>query len=135
MIDNEQNNREPFKQIEHTNFLEEIVFWTLKYEFSRQMTFLLFYMLPDANFKKGLIEAFCVLYSMKTHLMETTKNHETISKNLIYISNRLFGNEDLALLVVNQQNMLSVTLSNLRNMMNKILVPSTLHSNKILNNF
>ncbi|VVC34687.1 Zinc finger, UBR-type,Zinc finger, RING/FYVE/PHD-type,Zinc finger, RING-type [Cinara cedri] len=127
-IKNELNNGKLYKQIKHTNFLEEIVFWSLKYEFSQQMVFLLLYMLPDANFKKALIEAFCKQYSIITHLMETAKNHETISKNLVYISSQLFGNEDLALLVVNQQDMLRVTLSNLRSMMKKILVPSTLHN-------
>lgn len=86
-------------------------------------------MLPDAVFKKSLMETFCMQYKHLPCLMEIAQEYISVSYNIIRISSELFGYEEFALQMVNDWDMLRVVVSNLQNMMEKILIPCSLNSN------
>ena len=50
-------------QLEHKTFLEELVFWTVKYEFPEKLVCLLLKMLPDAEYKEAFTRCFVLHYS------------------------------------------------------------------------
>ena len=50
-------------QLRHTTFMEELVFWTVKYEFPEKLVCLLLKMLPDAEYKEAFTRAFVTHYS------------------------------------------------------------------------
>ena len=43
--------------------MEELVFWTVKYEFPEKLVCLLLKMLPDAEYKEAFTRAFVTHYS------------------------------------------------------------------------
>ena len=49
--------------LEHTSFLEELVFWTVKYEFPEKLVCLLLKMLPDRKYKEAFTTSFVLHYS------------------------------------------------------------------------
>ena len=49
--------------MEHTSFLEELVFWTVKYEFPEKLVCLLLKMLPDRKYKEAFTTSFVLHYS------------------------------------------------------------------------
>jgi E3 ubiquitin-protein ligase UBR3 len=50
-------------QLQHTTFLEELVFWTVKYEFPERLVCLLLKMLPDRKYKEAFTTSFVLHYS------------------------------------------------------------------------
>jgi E3 ubiquitin-protein ligase UBR3 len=53
----------------HTTFLEELLFWTVRYEFPQKLVCLLLIMLPDAQYKEVFTRAFvCHYWRMSTML-------------------------------------------------------------------
>ena len=51
------------EQLTHKTFLEELVFWTVKYEFPERLVCLLLKMLPDAEYKEAFTRSFVMHYS------------------------------------------------------------------------
>ena len=49
--------------LEHSSFLEELVFWTVKYEFPEKLVCLLLKMLPDRKYKEAFTTSFVLHYS------------------------------------------------------------------------
>ena len=50
-------------QLMHSTFLEELVFWTFKYEFPERLVCLLLKMLPDRKYKEAFTTSFVLHYS------------------------------------------------------------------------
>lgn len=50
-------------QLQHKTFLEELVFWTVKYEFPEKLVCLLLKMLPDVDYKEAFTRSFVQHYS------------------------------------------------------------------------
>lgn len=50
-------------QLCHSTFMEELVFWTVKYEFPEKLVCLLLKMLPDAEYKEAFTRSFVTHYS------------------------------------------------------------------------
>lgn len=46
-----RNCRSLTKTLTHKSFLEELVFWTVKYEFPQRVVCLVLHMLPDTDYK------------------------------------------------------------------------------------
>ena len=49
--------------LEHKSFLEELFFWTVKYEFPEKLVCLLLKMLPDTQYKEAFSRSFVTHYS------------------------------------------------------------------------
>nr|XP_033321626.1 E3 ubiquitin-protein ligase Ubr3 isoform X1 [Megalopta genalis] len=113
--------------LEHTTFLEELMFWTVVYEFPQQLVCLLLNMLPDPDYKEALTRAFVLHYSRISMMLERSSDPDTLSNRIVHVSVQLFSNESLALRMVDQLNLLHVMVISLKYMMSKILIQNTLH--------
>ncbi|XP_053595393.1 E3 ubiquitin-protein ligase Ubr3 [Microplitis demolitor] len=112
----------------HTTFLEELMFWTVAYEFPQKLVCLLLNMLPDPDYKEALTKAFVLHYSRIAMMLERSNDPDTLSNRVVHVSVQLFSNERLALRMVDQLKLLHVMVISLKYMMSKILVENTLHA-------
>ncbi|KAG5323686.1 UBR3 ligase, partial [Pseudoatta argentina] len=115
------------EHLEHTTFLEELMFWTVAYEFPQKLVCLLLNMLPDPDYKEALTRAFVLHYSRISMMLERSMDPDTLSNRVVHVSVQLFSNEKLALRMVDQLKLLHVMVISLKYMMSKILIQNTLH--------
>uniref|UniRef100_A0A1B6CS83 E3 ubiquitin-protein ligase n=1 Tax=Clastoptera arizonana TaxID=38151 RepID=A0A1B6CS83_9HEMI len=115
------------KYLTHKTFLEELVFWTVKFEFPQKVVCLLLNMLPDPDYKDALTQAFVLHYSRISMMLERSSDPDTLSNRVVHVSVQLFSNEALALRMAEKLNLLHVMVISLKYMMSKILIPNTLH--------
>ncbi|XP_063233328.1 E3 ubiquitin-protein ligase Ubr3 [Bacillus rossius redtenbacheri] len=115
------------EQLVHRTFLDELVFWTVKFEFPQKMVCLLLNMLPDPDYKEALTQAFVLHYSRISMMLERSHDPDTLSNRVVHVSVQLFSNESLALRMAVSCNLLHVMVISLKYMMSKILVQNTLH--------
>ncbi|XP_076232510.1 ubr3 ubiquitin ligase isoform X2 [Calliopsis andreniformis] len=113
--------------LEHNTFLEELMFWTVAYEFPQELVCLLLNMLPDPDYKEALTRAFVLHYSRISMMLERSIDPDTLSNRVVHVSVQLFSNESLALRMVDQLKLLHVMVISLKYMMSKILIQNTLH--------
>jgi E3 ubiquitin-protein ligase UBR3 len=111
----------------HKTFLEELVFWTVMFEFPQKVVCLLLNMLPDPDYKEALTRAFVLHYSRIAMMLERSSDPDTLSNRVVHVSVQLFSNESLALRMTEQLNLLHVMVVSLRHMMKKILVENNVH--------
>ncbi|XP_073970772.1 ubr3 ubiquitin ligase isoform X1 [Rhodnius prolixus] len=111
----------------HRTFLEELVFWTVKFEFPQKVVCLLLNMLPDPDYKEALTQAFVLHYSRISMMLERSSDPDTLSNRVVHVSVQLFSNEALALRMAEKLNLLHVMVISLKYMMVKILIPNVLH--------
>uniref|UniRef100_A0A0C9QRP8 E3 ubiquitin-protein ligase n=1 Tax=Fopius arisanus TaxID=64838 RepID=A0A0C9QRP8_9HYME len=112
----------------HTTFLEELMFWTVAYEFPQKLVCLLLSMLPDPDYKESLTRAFVLHYSRIAMMLERSGDPETLSNSVVHVSVQLFSNNGLAVRMVDEFKLLHVMVISLKYMMSKILVENTLHA-------
>ena len=110
----------------HHTFLEELVFWTVKYEFPQKLVCLLLNMLPDAEYKEAFTRAFVLHYSRMSMMLAKSSNSDSLSNRVVHVSVQLFSNEDLALRMTDQLHLLHIMVSSLKNMMSNVLTQNTL---------
>ncbi|CAK9812220.1 E3 ubiquitin-protein ligase UBR3 [Anthophora quadrimaculata] len=115
------------EHLQHTTFLEELMFWTVVYEFPQKLVCLLLNMLPDPEYKEALTRAFVLHYSRISMMLERAADPETLSNKVVHVSVQLFSNESLALKMVDQLKLLHVMVITLKYMMSKTLIQNTLH--------
>lgn len=115
------------EQLKHNTFLEELVFWTVKFEFPQKVVCLLLNMLPDPDYKEALTRAFVLHYSRISIMLERSTDPDTLSNRVVHVSVQLFSNESLALRMTEQLDLLLVMVVSLKYMMSKILIQNTLH--------
>lgn len=111
----------------HRTFLEELVFWTVKFEFPQKVVCLLLNMLPDTDYKEALTRAFVLHYSRISMMLEMSTDPDTLSNRVVHVSVQLFSNESLALRMTEHLQLLHVMVVSLKYMMSKILIQNTLH--------
>ena len=63
----------------HATFLDELLFWTVKYEFPQKLMCLLLNMLPDQKYKELFTRAFVQHYSMMSTMLDKSGISETLS--------------------------------------------------------
>lgn len=131
-LDDFVDARNSVNKLSHSSFLQEIVFWTVRYEFPQKLVCLLLDLLPDSVYKESLTEAFVMHYGCIGRVLATTRDSDTLSNHIVHISVQLFSNEALATRMVNKLGLLRIMVSNLRRMMAKILIPCTLHGELLI---
>jgi len=114
-------------QLQHRTFLEELVFWTVKYEFPEKLVCLLLKMLPDAEYKEAFTRSFVLHYSRVSMMLVRSSNSDKLSNRVVHVSVQLFSNEDLALAMTESLSLLHIMVSSLKNMMGAVLVPSEMN--------
>ena len=107
--------------------MEELVFWTVAYEFPQNLVCLLLNLLPDPDYKEVFTRAFVLHYSRISMMLERSTDPETLSNRVVHVSVQLFSNESLAERMVDQLKLLHVMVISLKYMMSKILIQNTLH--------
>ncbi|XP_066595206.1 E3 ubiquitin-protein ligase Ubr3 [Prorops nasuta] len=115
------------EHLEHKTFLEELMFWTVAYEFPQKLVCFLLNMLPDPLYKEALTRAFVLHYSRISMMLERSTDPDTLSNRVVHVSVQLFSNEALAMKMVDQLKLLHVMVISLKYMMGKILIQNTLH--------
>lgn len=74
------------EHLEHTTFLEELMFWTVAYEFPQKLVCLLLNMLPDPDYKEALTRAFVLHYSRISMMLERSTDPDTLSNRVVHVS-------------------------------------------------
>lgn len=142
------------ESLKHKCFLEELLFWTIKYEFPQKMVTFLLNMLPDQDYKVRVSadlnvsltpctmtvssnSLLCLLQINFTKtfvqhyafIMKTLmKSHEsdTMSNRIVHISVQLFSNKELARHMAEECHLLDIMVSVLLYMMESCLIKSEL---------
>ncbi|XP_071446964.1 E3 ubiquitin-protein ligase Ubr3 isoform X2 [Hetaerina americana] len=114
-------------QLVHRTFLEELVFWTVKFEFPQKIVCLLLNMLHDPEYKEALARAFVLHYSRISMILERSSDPDTLTNRVVHVTVQLFSNEVLASQMADNLNLLHVMVISLKYMVGKILIQNTLH--------
>ncbi|KAJ3592561.1 hypothetical protein NHX12_007688 [Muraenolepis orangiensis] len=112
--------------LKHKRFLEELLFWTIKYEFPQKMVTFLLNMLPDQDYKITFTKTFVQHYAFIMKTLMKSHESDTMSNRIVHISVQLFSNEELARHVTEECHLLDVMVTVLLYMMESCLVKSEL---------
>ena len=113
-------------ELVHNSFLEELLFWLVKFEFPQKLVCLLLKMLPDQNYKHIFAKAFVAHYSRMSTLLDKSGINETLSNRVIHVSVQLFSNEALTLKMTESLHLLHMIVFSIKNMMSTVLTLNTL---------
>ncbi|XP_053327752.1 E3 ubiquitin-protein ligase UBR3 isoform X2 [Spea bombifrons] len=112
--------------LKHKSFLEELLFWTIKYEFPQKMVTFLLNMLPDQDYKIAFTKTFVQHYAFIMKTLKKSHESDTMSNRIVHISVQLFSNEELARQVTEECQLLDVMVTVLLYMMESCLIKSEL---------
>uniref|UniRef100_A0A8C7L0I6 E3 ubiquitin-protein ligase n=1 Tax=Oncorhynchus kisutch TaxID=8019 RepID=A0A8C7L0I6_ONCKI len=112
--------------LKHKCFLEELLFWTIKYEFPQKMVTFLLNMLPDQDYKITFTKTFVQHYAFIMKTLMKSQESDTMSNRIVHISVQLFSNEDLARHVTEECQLLDIMVTVLLYMMESCLIKSEL---------
>ncbi|XP_069472278.1 E3 ubiquitin-protein ligase UBR3 isoform X2 [Ambystoma mexicanum] len=112
--------------LKHKCFLEELLFWTVKYEFPQKMVTFLLNMLPDQGYKVAFTKTFVQHYAFIMKTLKKSHESDTMSNRIVHISVQLFSNEELARQVTEECQLLDIMVTVLLYMMESCLVKSEL---------
>uniref|UniRef100_A0A672S9D7 E3 ubiquitin-protein ligase n=1 Tax=Sinocyclocheilus grahami TaxID=75366 RepID=A0A672S9D7_SINGR len=116
--------------LKHKCFLEELLFWTIKYEFPQKMVTFLLNMLPDQDYKITFTKTFVQHYAFIMKTLMKSHESDTMSNRIVHISVQLFSNEELARHVTEECQLLDIMVTVLLYMMETCLIKSELQGNK-----
>uniref|UniRef100_A0A3Q3VP00 E3 ubiquitin-protein ligase n=1 Tax=Mola mola TaxID=94237 RepID=A0A3Q3VP00_MOLML len=119
---------DPFiiETLKHKCFLEELLFWTIKYEFPQKMVTFLLNMLPDQDYKITFTKTFVQHYAFIMKTLMKSHESDTMSNRIVHISVQLFSNEELARHVTEECQLLDIMVTVLLYMMESCLIKSEL---------
>ncbi|XP_078489238.1 E3 ubiquitin-protein ligase ubr3 [Ciona intestinalis] len=102
-------NRGQFKRSEeYKNYVDEITFWIVRYEFPEPVILIILNLLPDPDMKREFSKAFARHYSrIATSLANSTKVDQ-LSTRVVHISVQLFSNDDLAYMLAVEEHLLQI---------------------------
>ncbi|XP_034238559.1 E3 ubiquitin-protein ligase Ubr3 isoform X4 [Thrips palmi] len=115
------------KRLVHRCFLEELMFWNIKFEFPQKMVCLLLNLLPEPDYKEALTQALVLHYSRISHMLERSSDPDSMSNRVVHMSVQLFSNQQLAMSMTENLDLLHVMTITLKYMMSQLLIPNTLH--------
>ncbi|XP_076603037.1 E3 ubiquitin-protein ligase ubr3 [Chaetodon auriga] len=114
------------ESLKHKCFLEELLFWTIKYEFPQKMVTFLLNMLPDQDYKITFTKTFVQHYAFIMKTLMKSHESDTMSNRIVHISVQLFSNEELARHVTEECQLLDIMVTVLLYMMESCLIKSEL---------
>ncbi|XP_066542186.1 E3 ubiquitin-protein ligase ubr3 isoform X1 [Hoplias malabaricus] len=116
--------------LKHKCFLEELLFWTIKYEFPQKMVTFLLNMLPDQDYKITFTKTFVQHYAFIMKTLMKSHESDTMSNRIVHISVQLFSNEELARHVTEECQLLDIMVTVLLYMMESCLIKSELQDDE-----
>ncbi|GBM46721.1 E3 ubiquitin-protein ligase Ubr3 [Araneus ventricosus] len=114
------------EHLKQSSFLDELVFWTIKFEFPQKLVCLLLNMMPDLTYKEAFTKIFVKHYGLISKMLSKSKDSETLSNRVVHVSVQLFSNEDLAYQMTKDYDLLQIMVDSLFSMMLSISQKSTL---------
>ena len=117
------------RDLVHTSFAEELLFWTIVYKFPQTLVCFLLNMLPDNQYKAHFAEAFVHHYSRVSIMQARFRHdeeeagppsqsrpsqHDLLSNCVVHVSVQLFSNEPLAARLCREHHLLHVMIASLR---------------------
>ncbi|KAI0233528.1 E3 ubiquitin-protein ligase UBR3 [Lamellibrachia satsuma] len=114
--------------LQHTTLLDELLFWTVKFEFPQKIVTFLLSLLPDDSYKEAFTKAFIQHYSRISVALVNSLDRSRISNRVVHISVQLLSPEGLACKMVDEHHLLPIMLGSLRHMLNGVLVCSTINN-------
>ncbi|XP_054888278.1 E3 ubiquitin-protein ligase ubr3 isoform X1 [Poeciliopsis prolifica] len=112
--------------LKHKCFLEELLFWTIKFEFPQKMVTFLLNMLPDQDYKITFTKTFVQHYAFIMKTLMKSHESDTMSNRIVHISVQLFSNEELARHMTEECQLLDIMVTVLLYMMESCLIKSEL---------
>lgn len=114
-------------QIRHCSMLDELVFWTYKYEFPTKLVCFLLNMLPEQKYKECFASAFVVHYARISQMLAASNDPDPLTNRVVHVSVQLFSNELLAVRMTEDMHLLHAMIVSLTYMTGRILVNCQLH--------
>ncbi|GAB1286409.1 E3 ubiquitin-protein ligase UBR3 [Apodemus speciosus] len=124
--EDQDGNQSIMDVLKHKSFLEELLFWTIKYEFPQKMVTFLLNMLPDQEYKVAFTKTFVQHYAFIMKTLKKSHESDTMSNRIVHISVQLFSNEELARQVTEECQLLDIMVTVLLYMMESCLIKSEL---------
>ncbi|XP_054716089.1 E3 ubiquitin-protein ligase ubr3-like [Uloborus diversus] len=104
------------------SLLEELVFWTIQYEFPQKLVFLLLNMMPNVKYKEAFTRTFVKHYGEISKMLAEAIDTDTLSNRVVHVSVQIFSNEDLAYEMTKNNDLLRIMVNCLNSMMSKVLI-------------
>lgn len=105
-----------------TCFLDEILFWLIKYQIPERVLKLLFMLFIDIDFKKFFSQAFLNVYPMAIVQLLQTRS-KSLSSRLEQITVQLFSNSIITIQSIEQSHLFEILLSSLHSLFSNDLIP------------
>ncbi|ELU10689.1 hypothetical protein CAPTEDRAFT_220674 [Capitella teleta] len=110
--------------LNHKTLLEELLFWTVKFEFGQKLVTLLLSILPIDHYKAAFTKAFMEHYSRISVALVSSSDQAVvrsrISSRVLHISVQLLSPESLAVSMMKRHNLLPIITGSLWYMMRSI---------------
>ena len=114
--------------LRHETFGDELLFWTIVYEFPQKLVCFLLNMLPNYEYKSRFAKSFVNHYSRISMMLakfrrgdespsssrSSTTAHDHLSNCVVHVSVQLFSNEPLAEKLCREDHLLHVMITSLR---------------------
>jgi hypothetical protein len=120
-------HRESSSSLVHTSFVQELVFWMVIYNFPQKLVCFLLNMLPDTKYKEAFAKSFVQHYSRISMMLANFRNyedststggkpsaHDLLSNCVVHVSVQLLSNENLAVKLCENQQLLFIIIASLR---------------------
>ena len=108
-------------KLTHHTFLEELVFWMVKYEFPQKLASLLLNMLPDVEYKEAFTRTYVLHYSRLPVMLVKSIDPDPLYLRVTKVSVQLFGADlNLVQKMSDELHLLHIMVSSLKNMMSNV---------------
>lgn len=117
-------------EFNHGTFVEELLFWTVQYEFPQKLVCFLLNMLRDAEYKSHFARSFVYHYSRISMMLANFRNaadenngqanankptaHDLLSNCVVHVSVQLLSNEQLAFKLCEEEHLLFTLIASLK---------------------
>ena len=114
-------------EFSHSTFVEELLFWTIQYEFPQKLVCFLLNMLRDSDYKQLFARSFVYHYSRISMMLANFRNnddgnqntnkptaHDLLSNCVVHVSVQLLSNESLAFKLCEEEHLLFILIASLK---------------------
>ncbi|XP_022102355.1 E3 ubiquitin-protein ligase UBR3-like isoform X2 [Acanthaster planci] len=108
------------------SFVEELLFWAVIFEFPEKIVTLLLKMLPDNSYKETFTRSFVKFYGRIAMSLASSTTPERLSSRVVHISVQLFSNEDLAIQMTEELQLIHILIVSLQCLLKRTLTDNNL---------
>ncbi|XP_076821304.1 E3 ubiquitin-protein ligase UBR3-like [Clavelina lepadiformis] len=112
------------RSYQYKTYLDEIMFWIVRYEFPEPVILIVLNLLPDTEMKREFSKCFTRHYSRIAISLLRSSNVDQLCNRVVHISVQLFSNNDLACMLATEENLLEVFLLSMHNIIRPFLEDS-----------